>query len=428
MSNNIPKLRFKGFNDEWKEQKLGDFLEFYSTNSLSRDCLNYKGGSIKNIHYGDIHMKFPVILDVNKHIIPFINDYIDTSKINKDSFCKDGDLVIADASEDYNDIGKAIEVENIGEYKVVAGLHTILARDNKKITARKFKGYMMLNEKIRKQIKILAAGAKVLGISKSNLAKVSVKLPSLEEQEKIAKFLNKVDKIIEKQEEKVSNLTSYKKGMMQKIFSQEIRFKDENGEEYPEWEEKKIGSLGETYTGLTGKTKDDFGFGNGKYITYMNVFKNTKIDLNMIEQVNIVENERQNNVEAGDLLFTTSSETPKEVGMVSVCNKSYENLYLNSFCFGFRLNNLKNINCEFMAYLMRSPKSRAKISILAQGSTRYNLSKTELLKMIIKIPCLEEQTKISNFFSNIDEILEKEKEKLEELRLWEKGLLQQMFV
>ena len=130
----------------------------------------------------------------------------------------------------------------------------------------------------------------------------------------------------------------------------------------------------------------------------------------------------------GDILFTTSSETPQEVGMASVCDIDIEDLYLNSFCFGFRLNDLDKVNYSFIVYLLRSPKVRRKISILAQGSTRYNLSKTELMKMKTSIPCLEEQTKIANFLSNIDSIIEEEKNKLEDLRQWKKGLLQQMFV
>ena len=179
MERNVPKLRFKGFNDEWENKKLGEFLTFYSTNSFSRDCLNYENGDAQNIHYGDIHMKFPTILDTEKYNIPYINSDINISKYSEESFCKDGDLVIADASEDYADIGKSIEVCNIGNKKILAGLHTILARDNKLVTVNGFKGYMMQSESVRKQVKVLAAGAKVLGISKSNLEKVNVKLPSL---------------------------------------------------------------------------------------------------------------------------------------------------------------------------------------------------------------------------------------------------------
>lgn len=418
MSNNVPKLRFKGFCDAWKEKKLGDFLEFYTTNSLSRDCLNYKDGSIKNIHYGDIHMKFPVILDVNKYIIPFINDDIDTSKINKESFCKDGDLVIADASEDYNDIGKAIELENIGDTKIVAGLHTILARDEKGITARKFKGYMLLNEKTRKQIKILAAGAKVLGISKSNLVKVSVKLPSLEEQEKIANFLTKVDKIIENQEEKVSNLENYKKGMMQKIFSQEIRFKDENGEEYPGW---KVSTF--------------------KEILIEDLYPVDK-PKERYEKLSIRSHAKGT--------FSSWVDRPEEVSMDTLYEVKENQLIVNiTFAWEHAIAIVKKedegklVSHRFPTYKFKEFAAvkfyknfiklkivKYKLGLASPGGAGRNrvLNKNQFLDIEVPLPCLEEQVKIGEFLSNIDVVIDKEKEKLKELRLWKKGLLQQMFV
>ncbi|PWX09627.1 hypothetical protein CYK67_07190 [Clostridium perfringens] len=96
MSKNVPKLRFKDFKDEWKKYRLEDLLDFYSTNSLSRDCLNNEGREIQNIHYDNIHMKFPTLLDIQKYDLPFINSYIDISKIKYDNFCRDEDIVIAD--------------------------------------------------------------------------------------------------------------------------------------------------------------------------------------------------------------------------------------------------------------------------------------------------------------------------------------------
>ena len=114
--------------------------------------------------------------------------------------------------------------------------------------------------------------------------------------------------------------------------------------------------------------------------------------------------------------------------MVSVCTENIENLYLNSFCFGFRINDKESVNSEFMSYLLRSPENRLKISTLAQGSTRYNLSKSELMKMKIKIPCIEEQNSIVKLLNNIDCISINEQEKLLELKQWKRGLLQQMFV
>ena len=264
-------------------------------------------------------------------------------------------------------------------------------------------------------------------LNKSNFLEILVTVPGFDEQRKIASFFSLIDKKIELQTEKVEELKKYKKGIMQKIFSQELRFKDENGNEYPEWEEKTLQQIGFTYAGLSGKTKEDFGFGNGSFVTYINVFRNT-LAKRMIEQVNISEQENQNPVLKGDLLFTTSSETPNEVGMVSCWDYEIKNLYLNSFCFGYRIYNHNSYSPIFLAYMLRSGEYRKKISILAQGSTRYNISKTELMKMKVQCPCMEEQQKIVALLLNLELKTEEEQNKLNELLQYKKGLLQQMFI
>ena len=420
---NVPKLRFNGFSDEWDEKKLGDFLEFYSTNSLSRECLNYESGKIRNIHYGDIHMKFPTILDVQKEIIPFINKDIDTSKIKEDSYCKDGDLIIADASEDYNDIGKAIEIENIAHDKILAGLHTILARDTKGVTAKRFKGYLLLNDAVRKQIKILAAGAKVLGISKTNLVKVTVKLPSKEEQEKIANFLTKVDKLIEKQDEKVSNLEQYKKGMMQKVFSQKIRFKKDDGGEYPGWEKKKINDIAHTFIGLVTTMTENYVEDGVKLIRNSDIKENKVVMDKLINlDKQFAEKNESRYFKLGDVVTVHTG----DIGTSAVIEDELVG------ALGFATINTRPIkevvNSYYLAHYFNSYDNKKYAIRMSTGDGRSNYNLKDFDHCKVKLPCLEEQTKIVNFLSNIDSIVEKEKEKVEELRLWKKGLLQQMFV
>ncbi|CUT94468.1 restriction endonuclease subunit S [Staphylococcus capitis] len=214
---------------------------------------------------------------------------------------------------------------------------------------------------------------------------------------------------------------------MQKIFSQELRFKDENNNNYPEWYLKKLNELGNTFTGLSGKTKDDFGYGDGVFITYMNVFKNTIAKSDMIENVNIEPTENQNRVQYGDILFTTSSEVPNEVGMSSIWLFNQDNVYLNSFCFGFRVV-VNYINPLYLARYLRSEEMRRIITILAQGSTRFNISKKEMMNLNIKVPHMDEQNKIVNFFNKIDKLILKQSEKINLLKQRKQGLLQKMFV
>ncbi|MBP6411676.1 MAG: restriction endonuclease subunit S [Pseudarcicella sp.] len=250
--------------------------------------------------------------------------------------------------------------------------------------------------------------------------------PKLPEQTKIASFLTSVDDKLQALKQKKTLLGQYKKGVMQKIFSQELRFKDDNGNDYPDWEEKKLGDIGETYNGLTGKSKEHFGDGK-PYIQYKQIFDDSKIDISRFELVKISPTENQNKVVFGDVFFTVSSETPNEIGTASVLLDDIQELYLNSFCFGYRASNLY-LSPYFSRYLFRNELFRNQIIKLAQGSTRFNMSKVQLMKLTVKLPCIEEQTKIANFLSAIDDKINHCEVQIEKTEVWKKGLLQQMFV
>ena len=218
----VPALRFRD-NDgqdfpEWEEKRLGDVFTFIQTNSFSRALLNYDSGIVKNIHYGDIHTKFSSNFRIKNEDVPFINENVDISNISADCYCKEGDLVIADASEDYADIGKTIEIINTNNEKLLAGLHTYIARDLTQKMSLGFSGYLMQIESVRLQIKILATGISVLGISKGNLGKVQLKIPSLLEQTKIANFLNAIDDKITNNKIQLDALKQYKQGLLQQMF------------------------------------------------------------------------------------------------------------------------------------------------------------------------------------------------------------------
>jgi type I restriction enzyme S subunit len=216
------KIRFKDDNgndySNWEQKNLSDILTFFPTNSYSRSQLNYVNGEVKNIHYGDIHTKFKSNFDIRKEDVPFLNSEIELSKIPLENYLKEGDLIIADASEDYKDIGKSIEVIRLDNQKIVAGLHTYVARDLRGLTYPGFKGYLMQNYVVRLQIMKLATGSSVLGITKGNLGKIKINIPSVKEQKKIVEFLTAIDvkiKFIEVQLEKVQ---TFKKGLLQQMF------------------------------------------------------------------------------------------------------------------------------------------------------------------------------------------------------------------
>ncbi|MBT4668398.1 MAG: type I restriction-modification system subunit M, partial [Candidatus Ruthia sp.] len=201
-------------------------------------------------------------------------------------------------------------------------------------------------------------------------------------------------------------LKQFRKSITQKIFNQEIRFKSDSGGDFPNWTEKVLGNIGNTFNGLTGKTKKDFGFGK-PFIEYVQIFNSTKININNFGLVDVKDDENQKTAQYGDIFFTTSSETPDEVGYSSVLlDVVVDELYLNSFCFGFRPNSPDEINPKFSQYLFRSDEFRRQVRRLAQGSTRYNISKIELMKTAIELPSLKEQIRIAEFLSSIDKKIE----------------------
>jgi len=194
-----------------------------------------------------------------------------------------------------------------------------------------------------------------------------------------------------------------------------------------EWKEMIFGELGYTYSGLSGKTIKDFGKGKG-FIPYMNIFTNSKIDPTFLNYVEIHPWENQNAVKKNDLFFTTSSETIEEVGMTSVLLEDIGECYLNSFCFGFRLYNYDDLIPEFVPYLFRGDEVRKQISDLGQGSTRYNLPKTELLKRLkLNLPSPLEQRFISHILSKTDAVIELTKAAISKYNSIKQGMVHDLF-
>ncbi len=210
------------------------------------------------------------------------------------------------------------------------------------------------------------------------------------------------------------------------LFEQKLRFKD-NENEYPEWRDFRLSDLGNTYNGLSGKTKEHFGSGQ-KYIQYKQIFDSYKIRIANCAFVNVEENENQNKVTYGDAFFTISSETPGEIGMSSVLLENVDNVYLNSFCFGFRTHTFCELIPEFSQFLFRSNSFRNEIIKLAQGSTRYNMSKVEFLKLKVELPYKDEQIKIAQFLSSINKKINVESELLTQYENQKKYLIQNLFV
>ena len=207
---NVPNLRFPEFSEEWKKMKVSELLDFYSTNSLSWEQLDYNNGKIKNLHYGLIHKGVPTMVDVVCDSLPYIKE---ESMPKSFTLFKEGDVAFADASEDTNDVAKAIEVVNCDNQQIVSGLHTIHGRDNYEQTIIGYKGDAFASDSFHKQIRRIAQGTKVFSISARNFDEVYIGIPSKEEQTKIAKLLIAIDKRIATQNKIIEKLQSLIRGL-----------------------------------------------------------------------------------------------------------------------------------------------------------------------------------------------------------------------
>lgn len=269
------------------------------------------------------------------------------------------------------------------------------------------------SQKLKGIIKSFLNGGIQKFIGLGDLRKLPLILPPLPEQHRIVSVLETWDKALEKLTRKIKLKKNIKKGLMQELLTGKRRLSGFSGE----WNKVKLGEIGNTFAGLTGKTKEDFGDG-APYISYMNIFSNLRIPKELSERVMLVEGEKQQEVKYGDMFFTTSSETPEEVGVCSILlYQPKEPTYLNSFCFGLRPNNFEILLPEFAQFYFNSRVFRKKMARLAQGASRFNLSKKHFVDTSIEIPeSKEEQTAIAKILTTAhNEItaLEKKKQILE---------------
>ena len=408
----VPKLRFPSYSSEWHSYTLGEILTFYSTNSFSREKLNYDTGSVKNIHYGDIHTKFPSIVSVSDNKdIPFINNEIDLSKYSEDQYLQNGDLIIADASEDYEDIGKAIEVKNIDDEKVLAGLHTILARDNNNITVNGFKAYLFSTNSLKTKIKIIANGISVLGISKNSLSKLTVNVPSKNEQNDVVDFISLIDNKIELLEQKHQYYLDFKKFLMQQIFAQKLRFNFTD-----EWEKYLLGDISLIGKGFTPSTSNpSFWDGDLKWLSIADMNQGKYIN-QTTKKITSDGSKNKEPVKKGTLLMSFKL----SIGKLGILT---EDMYTNEAICNFKWKN-KDVLTEYMYYYLSS------INILKYGSQAakgITLNNETLSTIPVLLPSLEEQKKIINILSDVDLKISMLENSINDTSKFKKGLLQQMF-
>ena len=276
--------------------------------------------------------------------------------------------------------------------------------------------YILSTESVKRDIRNRAVGQTMPSINTPILSNTGIYISQSEaEQKKIANLLSLIDERIATQNKIIDKLQSLIKGLNDLLYTQY------GGEVLTSFAE-----LGTSYSGLSGKSAQDFGSGK-PFITYLNVYSNNVINENDFQYVAIEDGEKQNVAEYGDVLFTLSSETPEEVGIGSVY-LGKEKVYLNSFCFGIHITNTKVAFSPYLSYYVSSTAFRKFIYPYAQGSTRFNLCKADFEKASIKLPTLENQKQIYSILSHIDSKIITERQMLDLYNSQKQYLLRQMFI
>lgn len=257
-------------------------------------------------------------------------------------------------------------------------------------------------------------------LNQAVLSGVRVPIAPEPEQRAIASALSDVDALLAKLDQLVAKKRDLKQAAMQQLLTGQTRLPGFDGE----WSVSRMLQLGYAYGGLAGKTKEDFGRGSARYIPFMNVMKGPIIDSEWLEPVTVGSNEVQNQAKKGDLFFNGSSETPEEVGYCSVLTEELPDLYLNSFCFGFRFHANARVNGLFLAYWFRGGEGRKAMAVLAQGATRYNIAKSAFLKLELALPSVEEQTAIATVLSDMDAEIAALEARRDKTRALKQGMMQ----
>ena len=393
------------YNVQWKNVRFDEFFSMLPTNTLSRDKLNSQRGTYQNIHYGDVLIKYPFCLDCDKYDIPYINDDV---KFNATEV-KDGDVIFADTAED-DTVGKCVEVLNVGDRKIVSGLHTYFCRPKYKL-ALGYLGYFLNSNHFHDQLLPYIAGSKVSSVNRTSIARTYISYPdSLPTQRRIAAILSAADKVIEQTRKLIGKYKSIKQGMMEDLL------KPKEG-----WKKVKLGEYALIVRGGSPRPIDS-------YITTeedgINWIKIGDIDVN------------------GKYVEKTSEKIIPEGKLYSREVHKGDFILSNSMSFG-RPYILKIDGCihdgwlaiqnyeqtfdtNFLFYVLSSDMVKKQYLSMASGSTVLNLNKEKVAQIDISVPDLPEQRRIAKTLSGIDRKIAAEEKVLEKYEKVKKGLMERM--
>ena len=404
---NVPNLRFPEFQGEWEMFTFDEIAQYKKGpfgSALKKDLFVPRSENAIKVYEQQNAIKKDWTL--SRYYIT--KDYFNTHM--KQFVAKAGDLIVSCAGT----IGEVYELPKDAEEGVFNQALMRVRVNNEVVNKEIF--ITVFSSMIDKFSKIYSNGSAIKNIPPfADLKKTQVYLPCKEEQIVIAQLLRSLDERIATQNKIIDKLQSLIKGLNDSLYAQ-----------YGGKVLTSFAELGTSYSGLSGKSAQDFGSGK-PFITYLNVYSNNVINENEFQYVAIKDDEKQNVAEYGDVLFTLSSETPREVGIGSVY-LGKEKVYLNSFCFGIHITNMEVAFPPYLSYYVSSTAFRKFIYPYAQGSTRFNLCKADFEKASIKLPTLENQKRIYSILSHIDNKIITERQMLDLYNSQKQYLLRQMFI
>ena len=362
---------------------FSSFQAFFSM-MFTTSTFSWEQRKVQDVANRFDNLRIPVAANLRVHgTTPYygangIQDYVE-------GFTHDGEFVLV-AEDGANDL-KNYPVKCVNG-RIWVNNHAHVLQGKAGIADNSFLAFAISQS----DIESLLVGGGRAKLNAETLMSIEFRLPCLQEQYRIGEYLTQLDHLITLHQRECISFT----GRAGRLILTANKKRTTSS-----WEQRKLGDIGETYTGLSGKTKADFGHGQARFVTYMNVFSNPISNPEMTEPIEI--DPKQNEVEVGDVLFTTSSETPEEVGMSSVLLEKRGKTYLNSFCFGFRPS--EKIDSYYLAYMLRSESAREKIILLAQGISRYNISKNKVMEIAVSLPSLDEQKLIGQCFRQLDHLI-----------------------
>ena len=396
----IPAIRFKGFSDTWEQRKFDEVFDCtVPNNTLSRAELSYDEGTVLNVHYGDVLIKYGSVLDVQKDDIPRI-PYRCREDFNG-ALLQDGDVIIADTAEDET-TGKACEIGNLQGRAIVSGLHTMVCRPRHRM-ALGYLGHYLNSNAYHHQLLPLMQGIKVLSLSRSNIQKTSVSYPTVEkEQQLIANYFSQLDNLITLHQRKYDKLTNVKKSMLEKMFPQngsnvpEIRFKG-----FTEaWEQRKFSELVQIERGGSPRPIDDFITDAPNGLNWVKI-GDAPTQGNYItktaEKIRPEGLPKTREVHPGDLILSNSMSFGKPY-IMGIDGCIHDGWLLIRNTYGV-------FDLTFLCHLLGTPQMLSQYRSLAAGSTVNNLNKELVGNIYVTIPSITEQRVLGAYLEQLDNLI-----------------------